>query len=189
MIQSRSSYLFFDKKKRQANLSISGPKISIMKTLVVYYSRTGNTRKIAEELGNALECDVEEIIDTKNRSGVLGFIRAGRDAQQRKLTVLQDIKNDPGVYDLLIIGTPTWGGNMSTPIRTYMQENRAKFNSVAFFNTANGVQFDPVFMEMTDLSGLSPIATLGVRAKEVKGKSYQSKVQEFVEKIKTHESE
>jgi flavodoxin len=34
-----------------------------MKILVVYYSSTGNTRKIAEELVDALKCEIEEIID------------------------------------------------------------------------------------------------------------------------------
>ena len=66
-----------------------------MKMLVVFYSRTGNTRKVAEELEKVLECDMEEIIDTKNRSGSLGYLRSGRDAMNRKLTVLQDVINDP----------------------------------------------------------------------------------------------
>ena len=102
-----------------------------MKILVAYYSRSGNTRKISGEISSTLECDVEEIIDTKNRSGVLGFIRAGRDASGHKLTVLEDIKKDPADYDLVVIGTPIWGGNMSTPIRTYITENHSKLLSFA----------------------------------------------------------
>jgi hypothetical protein len=42
--------------------------------IVSCYSRTGNTRKIAEELANALGCDIEEIIDTKNGSGKLAYL-------------------------------------------------------------------------------------------------------------------
>ncbi|MGZ7109578.1 MAG: flavodoxin family protein, partial [Methanobacterium sp.] len=61
-----------------------------MKILVVFYSRTDNTRKVAEEIKNSLDCDIEEIIDTQNRSGPLGYMRSGRDASRGKLTILKD---------------------------------------------------------------------------------------------------
>ena len=154
-----------------------------MRSLVVYYSRTGNTRKIAEELADALECDVEEIVDTKKRSGPLGFMRSGRDASSGKLTVLQDIINDPSQYDLLIIGTPMWGGHVSTPIRTYIHQNQANFNNVAFFCTAGGDNFEGAFNDMRELCGASPVSTLGVRAKEIKKGSFNSKLQEFIKAI------
>ena len=154
-----------------------------MKKLVVYYSRTGNTHKVAEEITNGLECDIEEIIDTKNRSGPLGYIRSGRDAGNRKLTVLKDIINDPSQYDLLIIGTPLWAWHVSTPVRTYIHENQANFKDVAFFCTAGGKNFDGAFNDMNELCGTSPLVTLGVRAKEIKDGSYKSKVAEFTKKI------
>lgn len=47
-----------------------------MQTLVVYYSRTGNTRQIAREISDSLECDMEEIIATKKRSGMMGYLNA-----------------------------------------------------------------------------------------------------------------
>ena len=139
-----------------------------MKILVVFYSRTGNTRRVAEEIINSLDCDIEEIIDTKNRSGMLGYIRSGRDANSRKLTVLKDIINDPSNYDLLIIGTPLWAWHVSTPVRTYIHQNHAIFNSVAFFCTAGGDNFDGAFNDMRELCGVAPTETLGLKAKEVR---------------------
>jgi flavodoxin len=153
-----------------------------MNVLVVFYSRTGNTRIVAEELGKVLECDVEEIIDTKNRSGSLGYMKSGRDAMARKLTILQDVVNDPSGYDLVVIGTPLWAGHVSTPVRTYLQQQE-NFNQVAFFCTAGGVGFEGTFKDMEELSGKTPLATIGVREKEIKDGSYKSKVAEFVKKI------
>ncbi|MDP3065447.1 MAG: flavodoxin [Methanobacteriaceae archaeon] len=112
-----------------------------MKTLVVFYSRTGNTRRVAEEIQNSLDCDIEEIIDTKKRSGPLGYMKSGRDASSGKLTVLKDITHDPASYDLLIIGTPLWAWHVSTPARTYIHQNHTKFSKVAFFCTAGGKSF------------------------------------------------
>ncbi|MEI6774938.1 MAG: hypothetical protein WCL18_09565 [bacterium] len=41
------------------------------KILVLYYSRTGITKKLATFIGDVLDADIEEIVDTKNRSGVM----------------------------------------------------------------------------------------------------------------------
>ncbi len=154
-----------------------------MKILVVYYSRTGNTRKVAEEIQNTLNCDIEEIIDTKSRSGLLNYITSGFQASRKKLTTLEKLKNDPASYDLLIIGTPVWASNVSTPIRTYIEQNQAKFNNVAFFCTAGGSRFDGTFSEMTELSGTSPLARIGLKANEIRDESYKTKTAEFIKKI------
>ena len=155
----------------------------LMKILIVYYSRTSNTRKVAEEIQNNLDWDIEEIIDTQNRSGIFKYITSGFQASRKKLTILENIKNDPASYDLLVIGTPVWAGNISTPIRTYIHQNHAKFNNVAFFCTAGGSRFDGTFSEMTELSGTSTIARIGLTAKEVKDESYKTKITEFIKKI------
>ena len=57
-----------------------------MKNLVVYYSRTGRTKKIAKEIQERLNADIEEIHDVKNREGILGWLSAGRDAGTKKTT-------------------------------------------------------------------------------------------------------
>ena len=45
------------------------------KVLVVYYSRTGATRRLAEALANALQADIEPITDRENRSD-FGYLRS-----------------------------------------------------------------------------------------------------------------
>ncbi len=93
-----------------------------MNALVVYYSRTGTTRKVAEKLASLLRCVSEEIHDTTNRKGKLGWLRAGKDATSKKLTKLETVNNDPASYDIVIIGTPIWNHTLSTPIRTYFTQ-------------------------------------------------------------------
>ena len=39
---------------------------------MVYYSRSGTTRKIVEALSEALICDLEEIVEDTSRSGFFG---------------------------------------------------------------------------------------------------------------------
>ncbi len=106
-----------------------------MQALVVYYSRTGHTKKVGDELAKALPGDVEEIVDTANRAGPIGWLMSGREGSGKKLAKIQPVKKDPANYDIVVIGTPIWAANMSSPVRTYLTENKAKFKNVAFFCT------------------------------------------------------
>jgi flavodoxin len=154
-----------------------------MKTLVAYYSRTGRTKKIAEAISNNLSCDIEEIIDTAKRSGPFGLFLSRYQAAKKKLTVLQEIRNDPALYDLVIIGTPVWTNTISTPIRTYIHQNKSRFKNVAFFCTFGGIGFEDVFSEMEELCGKKPVNVLPVEAIEVLKDNYMDKVKKFVDNI------
>lgn len=51
-----------------------------LKIQVIYYSRSGNIRRIAQALAEALRCDLEEITEPKSRSGLLGYMRSAMEA-------------------------------------------------------------------------------------------------------------
>ena len=154
-----------------------------MKILVIFYSRSNNTQRVAEEIRNILDCDLEELIDTQNRMGALGYMRSAINAIRKTPAVIEDIKNDLTKYDLIIIGTPVSTGKMSTPIRTFINQNHTKFKNTAFFGTATGPNFNGTFIEMKKLSKTSPLAQIGLRDKEIKDGSYKSKLDEFVKKL------
>ena len=157
-----------------------------MKLLVVYYSRTGNTKKVAGAISNFLNCEIEEIIDTEKRKGAYGFLNSSRQTIKKELTKIQAIKNNPADYDLTIIGTPVWVKTMSTPIRTYIDQHWNSFNKVAFFCTYNGSKNNIVFDGMEGLCAQKPISLLSLRAGELKNKKFSQKVNQFVNEIKNH---
>jgi flavodoxin len=152
--------------------------------LIVYYSRTGNTKFIAEILAKELNFDLEEIIDTKKRKGIIGWLRAGYDATREKLTVIKEIQKDPELYDLIILGTPIWNKRMSSAIRTYITENKSKFKNMAFFCTEGGSGGSEVLKSMAELSEKKPISTLEIIRKEIKQNRYAEKVQSFTQKLR-----
>ncbi len=156
----------------------------IMKILVVFYSRTGNTRKIAESIESCLGCDIEEIIDTKNRSGIFGYMMAGRDSFLKKSSTIKELQKDASSYDLVIIGSPVWAWNVPAPLRTYLSREKNNFKKVAFFCTMDGNDSSGLFGEMKKLAGKDPIRMLDVRSSEVKDESYLKKVQEFIDYFK-----
>jgi len=155
-----------------------------MKILVVFYSRSGRTKKIAKAISDILKCDKEEIFDLKNRKGIPGFLSAGTDANLRRLTAIKEIKNNPSLYDLVIIGTPVWSSNISTPIRTYLSLYKDNFKEVAFFCTRLGSDAEKVFTDMEGICQKKPIALLALTSREVARDQYMQKVKEFIKKLK-----
>lgn len=155
-----------------------------MKPLVIFYSRTGTTKKLAESITENLRCDVEEVFDTKNRMGFFGWLRSGRDAMRKKLTVIRETKLNPSVYDVVIMGTPNWGGMPAPAIRTYISQKSGIFKKVAFFCTSGSVDNNKIFAELERLCGKAPIALLGITAKEVKKELFINKVKDFAANIK-----
>ena len=109
-----------------------------MKTLVIYYTRTGNAKFLAETIAAELGADIEEVIDLKKRQGKLGWLSAGRDAMGEKETEIAQTKRTPTDYDLMIIGQPIWAGNPTPAIRTYLNKNDLSGKKVAlFFSDSN----------------------------------------------------
>ena len=108
-----------------------------MKRLVAYYSRTGITKRIGEELAEALEADSEEIVDQKSRKGRIGWLKAGMDATLQKMTEIK-VQKTPKDYDVVIVGTPIWNGRVTPAIRTYLQSHDFSKRKIAFFTTQGG---------------------------------------------------
>jgi flavodoxin len=158
----------------------------MMKALIVYYSRTGNTKKVGDDLAKALSGDVDELIDMANRAGPVGFLMSAREGSGRMLAKLQPVKKDPAIYDIVVIGTPNWASNMSSPVRTYLTENKAKFKNVAFFCT-EGIKggSEKAFAEMEEVAGKKPKVTLTINLADLKSGSDVEKLKKFAVEIMT----
>ncbi len=155
-----------------------------MKSLVVFYSRTGVTQTVGAVIAGALQSDVEELLDARKRTGLLGFLRSGREARGKKLTELQPTKRDPSTYDLVVIGTPIWASDISSPVRTYIAYHQHAFGPVAFFYTGGGTSDTSAFKEMQLLCGKAPRAVLALTQQEVKSGAYRDKVEGFIEQLR-----
>ncbi len=153
-----------------------------MKTLVVYYSRTGHTKKVAETIADLLDCDKEELIDTQGRSGLIGFVRSGRQALKKDMTILKDIKKDVSGYDLVIVGTPVWVLTMAAPVRAFLHDYRDQFKKVAFFCTYGGMGAERTFADMERIC-TSPVTVLKVRIIDLAMERYTKKVNTFVNEL------
>ena len=110
-----------------------------MKTLVVYYSRTGKTRFVAEKVASELKAEIEEVIDLKKRSGRVGFLKAGYDATRGNQTDIEETKKSPSDFELTVVGTPVWNSRPASAIITYLKRNDFAGKKVAVFCTNEGM--------------------------------------------------
>jgi len=151
--------------------------------VVVHYSWTGTTRKVAESLTMKLQCDSEEIIEARSRSGMLGYMRSLIEAQRQVPSPIAAAGKDPSIYDLIVIGTPVWAWSVSSPVRAYLLANKSRLPAVAFFCTLGGAGSNRAFGQMQELTGKRPIGCLSVTARDVASAAYESRVATFAEDL------
>ncbi|HOO33796.1 MAG TPA: flavodoxin [Thermotogota bacterium] len=110
------------------------------KTLVLYYSYEGNTKKIAEIIAKELGADIEEVKPVKEMSsrGFGKFVWGGSQVVMNRKPALRPIKMNPDDYELIFIGTPVWAFTYAPPIKTVIETGLFKDKKVAFFCTHEG---------------------------------------------------
>jgi len=158
------------------------------RVLVVYYSRSGTTRKVARAIGKELDCELEAISERTPRRGVLGYLQSGLDATFHREMALVPVSTDAKDYDLVVVGTPTWNASVSTPVRAYLAANRERIRRVAFFCTYDGSGSARVLRQMEEICGKAPTMTLAVRTDEVSHDGFPVKVRTFATALHTSSS-
>ena len=82
-----------------------------MSTLIIFYSYTGNTRRISEALATAESADIVEIADV-NRPGKLKAFTAGCFAAMRgRSWPIRPLTSALTDYERLILLSPVWASN------------------------------------------------------------------------------
>jgi hypothetical protein len=107
-----------------------------MKSLVLYYSNSGNNRYLAKRFSKSLSCDLEEI---KPLAGILPFLiifsLAGISAGIRKL------KHDLKTFDRIIFCGPLWMGRLCSPVKDALLKCRG-LSAKLYFATCCGSSDD-----------------------------------------------
>lgn len=95
------------------------------KMLVLYYSETGTTKTVAEELQKQLNADIESIEAVEPYSGNFqGTIQRGqREMQSGEWPAIKPIQKKIADYDIIFLGYPIWFGTYANPIVTLIKEN------------------------------------------------------------------
>jgi len=156
------------------------------RVLVAYYSRTGLTKRVAEQLAHDLEADLEVIVDHTPRIGVLGYLRSNFDGMLHHSADIAASTHDPSDYDLVLVGSPVWNRSICIPTRAYLQRHVRDLPSVGFFCTHAGSGVHHAMEHMAELCGKHPVWTLAVGQSELKQGSELDTITAATRRLGTH---
>lgn len=151
--------MFSGCSKAQENLQNNKESISDKNILIVYLSRTKNTKAVAEiiqkntggllveiELQNPYPQDYKMIVSQVSKENETGF--------------LPPLKNKiPNMekFDTVFVGFPTWGMQLPPPIKSFLKEFNLDGKTVIPFNTNAGYGIGSSFQTVKELCSKSTV--------------------------------
>jgi len=91
--------------------------------LILYYSQTGATASVANQLKSCMEADIEEIICENPYSGDFEATieRCQKERENGDIPAIKPIKSDVQKYDIIFLGYPIWFGTYASPIASLIE--------------------------------------------------------------------
>lgn len=133
-----------------------------MKTAIVFYSMNGNTAMVAQKLAAGMNADLIEIRPEKSYpdKGFKKFLWGGKSAVMAETPTLMPYSFSAGEYEQIVFGFPVWAGNVTPPIRTFVQENKdiLKEKRIAAFACQSGSGGEKAFNKLLECLGQEKLA-------------------------------
>jgi len=176
----------------------SAQPVSPKKILIVYLSRTNNTKTIAEIIhrnvgGTLVALVLEKPYPEDYRATVEQVVRENETGYLPPLkTKIDSIQN----YDVVFVGFPTWGMKLPPPMKSFLHQYELTGKTVIPFNTNDGYGIGSCFETVKELCPNSKIVegfTIkgGVESdgqsrlsKEKNAKEAEKEVKEWLQKNK-----
>ncbi len=123
----------------------SAASLETGKTLVVYYSASGNTKRVAEDIAEAAEADLFEIVpgevytsDDLNWTNPNSRVSREHDDESLRDVPLTttEVENWED-YDTVFIGYPIWWGIAAWPVDNFVKDNDFTGKTVIPFATSS----------------------------------------------------
>ena len=131
------------------------------KTLVVYYSASGNTERVAKDIAEAAGADLFEIVPTElYTSDDLNWTnpdsrvsREHDDESLRDVPLTTTEVSDWDSYDTVFIGYPIWWGIAAWPVDTFVKNNDFNGKTVIPFATSSSSGMGQSGSLLADMAG------------------------------------
>lgn len=141
------------------------------KVLIVYFSRSGNTRELAGQIQTATGGKLVELepVETYPAEYQQTVNRARQELASGACPPLKTKIDGMDAYDVILLGSPNWGGSIAPPVKTFLSEYDLSGKRIAPFMTHGGSGLGRASI---DIKSLAPQATvidgLAVRGREVR---------------------
>ena len=153
-----------------------------MKKLIIFYSYTGNTRKVAKYMAEKIGADIEEIKTDISYSS--DYDKVVEDAKamirEKRTPKIKDIAVNLDNNDTIILGTPVWWYSMAPAMRSFLSQHNLKGKKIYMFAT-NGGWLGHTFEDMKELlKGNDLQSTLNIPIDEDRQRISNKKIDEWL---------
>lgn len=116
------------------------PEAADRKSLIVYFSRSGNTRAVATEIQKQTGADIFELVPEKPYAADYNaLLDIAKDEQKNKTRpAIAGRINDLGKYDVIFVGFPIWWGDMPMTLYTFFDSYDLSGKTIVPFCTSGG---------------------------------------------------
>lgn len=157
-----------------------------MKTLVLYYSYGGNTKRIAKLIQNKLNCDILEIETIVPYTGNYNSIveQGQREVNSGYMPEIKTMDIDINSYDKIILGSPVWWYTFAPAMKTFLYQNDLSSKNIYPFAT-NGGWIGHTFSDFEkECKGANVNHGLNVRFEEDKLITSEKNISDWLNSIK-----
>lgn len=143
--------------KTEANME--NTEVPSEKILIVYLSRTKNTKAVAEMImdqvgGTLVELELVTPYPENYRATVE---QVAQENETGFLPALRTKITDLDQYDVVFLGFPTWGMQLPPPMKSFLHENDLSGKTVVPFNTNGGYGIGSSFETVKKLCAKSRV--------------------------------
>lgn len=109
-----------------------------MKTVILYYTFGGATKKEAERLGEVFSAPVVRVREKRGRGVVGAFLPGCPQAIKRKASAIQPLEVKLEEYERIVIGAPVWAAHPAPAFNAIVKLLPAGKEVELFFCSAGG---------------------------------------------------
>lgn len=111
-----------------------------MKTLILYYSYTGNTKSIADMIQSKIGGDTERIDTVVPYSGDYNSVvdQGHKEVNQGYMPEIKPLSVNLDDYDTIVLGMPVWWYTFAPAMKTFLTNNSLSGKTIYPFATNGG---------------------------------------------------
>jgi flavodoxin len=148
-------------------------------TLIVFYSYTGTSRRVAQLLAAQQGWPVGEIIEEHPRAGAGGTLRCVLDSLLGREPPVRYEGPEPGGFDQVVLVAPVWVYQLAGPMRSFISRYAPRLSHYAVATTMSGSGAENVQSEIARLLRQPPLRTAAFPTRTVEDGSFANALQAF----------
>lgn len=157
-----------------------------MKTLVVYYSYSGNTKNIAAHIAKELSADMAVIETVTPYEGDYNAVvdQGQNEIRNGYKPPIKPINVDLSQYDTIILGTPVWWYTFAPAVKTFIESYDLSGKTIYPFATNGGWLGHTLKDIATECNGANVKNGLDLHFNGAKLMTDKSKLESWIKNIK-----